>query len=200
LVVERWRGRIYGRLDAELSAEGEEQSRSNARALAGAPLAAVISSGSPRAEHTAALMRAGRDLPRRDDPRLAEIDRGDWAGFDRADLEAVQPGAWDAFWAGGGTMAVPGGESLADVVRRVREALDELADEFSGRAVAIVAHRWVIRAALCQALDLPVEHGARFEVQPAGGVLVDWPGPEARREGRAASVVLPAPGRPLGQL
>jgi len=170
-----WRQRIYGDLDVPLSENGEEQSRRVAAIFDGTDLDAVLSSGLARAEFAAAILRGTRGLARRDEPRLREIFRGDWAGLDRAGVEALEPGAWDEWWARDGLIEPPGGERLHQVAARVEAALADLAAEFAGGRVAVVAHKWVLRAASCAAFGLPPEGMVRFEVPYVGAIALDWP-------------------------
>lgn len=184
-----WRGRIYGSLDAPLSERGREQSRAAAAGLAGIPFAAVISSGLERAEDTAAHLRTriGPRSERIDDVRLREIDRGRWAGWNEAQVEADQPGGWGAFWGGGGLVIPPEGETLAQLQQRVVEALDEYAARFAPGPIAIVAHRWVLRVAGAHALGWPLEKCVRVEVPYAGMLVLDWP---AEADARPPGLVL----------
>ena len=177
-VAEAWQGRIYGALDVPLSERGEAQSRRAARALDGVPFRAVVSSGLIRTEHTAALLRAGSavaDRERRDEARLKEIDRGRWAGWERERVEAEQPGAWDRFWESEGLWIPPGGETLEHVQERVSAALDDLAASFSGSILAVVAHKWVLRAASCAALGWPMDASPRIRAPHTAMAVVRWP-------------------------
>jgi len=174
-VTAEWSQRIYGDLDVPLSERGEQQSRDVAAIFEGQALAAVYSSGLARAEFAAGLLRAPRGLERRDEARLKEIFRGDWAGLDRAAVEALEPGGWDKWWAQDGLVEPPGGETLAEIAARVQEALADLAQRHAGESIAIVAHKWVLRAASCAAFALPPEGMLRFEVPFVGAIALDWP-------------------------
>jgi len=174
-VAPEWAGRIYGDLDVPLSARGEAQSRAVAAALADVPFAAVVSSGLSRAEYAAAALRAGRGLARRDDRRLAEIFRGEWAGRSWAEVAALDPPLAAHLRASGGAGQAPGGETLHQVRERVLAALDELARAHSGSHVAIVAHRWVLAVAMSRAIDLPLERCGVLELTHAALVRLWWP-------------------------
>lgn len=175
-VAAEWRERIYGRLDVPLAPEGENEARRAVARLAGVRLDAVVSSGLQRAEFTAALLRAERPgLARVDDPRLLEIDRGRWAGLDQAALDARHPGSHAAWRASSGLLAAPGGETVQDVSNRVLPALDELARRHPGGAVAVVAHLWVVRAALCSAHGVPLQRCTELVVATGATHTADWP-------------------------
>jgi len=176
-VTSEWRGRLYGGHDVPLSAMGEAQARAAAHLLAAESLAAVVSSGLSRAELGARLIREGRGLERRDEAALRELDRGDWLGLSYGE---VPDGLWDAWLAAPGSRRPPGGESLSDLSARVLPCLDALAAEHSGAGVAIVAHSWVIRVAICEALALSLDAAPRLAMPFGGLTILDWT-PSPRR-------------------
>ncbi|MEW6073010.1 MAG: histidine phosphatase family protein [Planctomycetota bacterium] len=170
-VAEAWRGRLYGDRDVPLSPRGEEEARATARLLAAEAFAAVVSSGLARAEFGAAELRRGRALPRRDEPALREIRRGEWGGL----LPAEVPGGAFARWlARPDRERPPGGESLADLASRVLPRLDEMAAELAGGAAALVSHLWVIRVAAAHALGLALARAGSLAVPFGGIVALDW--------------------------
>ncbi len=173
-VAAPWNERIYGDLDVPLSDLGQQQSRDVARSLRGCDPAAVVSSGLSRTVFLAELLAGQADTQARVDPRLKELNRGDWAGWDQAQVDAAEAGAWARFWAAGGVYPVPGGEPLGQLQARVDQALSDLGREFAGTVVLVVAHKWVLRAALCTTLGLPMESSGRLAVPHTGGVTLDW--------------------------
>lgn len=174
-VDEAHRGTIYGRLDVPLSAVGLGQSAALAAALADTPLDAVVSSGLSRAEAAAALARRGRGLPRQDDPRLVELDRGRWAGQGLAALASEDPEGFARWGATRGALRAPGGEAPEELQARVVPALTDWAARHPGGTVLVVAHLWVVRAAVAWALGLPMAVSPRIGLQPGGLVALDWP-------------------------
>ncbi len=175
-VEERWRGTIYGRLDVPLSDRGMEQSRLVAEVLQHEPLDAVVSSGLQRAEAAAALIRSTRlGIERADDPRLTELDRGDWAGRQISELTQVDPQAMERWTSTRGAIQAPGGESPAALAARTRPAFEELARRFEGGTVAVVAHLWVVRSALAAALGLPMSRSSQLGLPPGGICELAWP-------------------------
>lgn len=186
-----WRGTVYGRLDAPLSARGLAQSRAMARALQGVELDAVVSSGLERAETAAALIRQGRrGLVRADDPRFLELDRGDWARRRVEDLRREDPEGHARWARARGAIRAPGGEDPAEVQGRVVPAVDEWARHAADKApegrppaLAVVAHLWVVRAVICHALGLPMDRSGTIALRPGTLVEVRWPlGPGGRPE------------------
>lgn len=96
------------------------------------------------ARHTAKAM----GLPMTADPALADIDHGDWTGrsFDGLAPDAVRD------WIADPASGAPGGETMADVQRRVAPWIDRMAGR-AGQWCAIT-HPMVIRAALAHILDV----------------------------------------------
>lgn len=186
----RHRGTIYGRLDVDLSEAGLRQSQSMANSLEGVQLDAVISSGLRRAEAAASLVRGPRGLPRHDDPRLVEMDRGAWAGVALSDLRHDDPESYRLWVQRRGALPGPGGESPADVAARVIPAIGDLAAGNPGGRILIVAHMWVVRSAVCHALEIPMERSPAIALQPGGLVALDWPPRPATERPRLAALGL----------
>lgn len=111
-----------------------------------------------RCQQTAQALWPDQPAPDHD-ARLWEQDFGAWEGVAFADLPDLgKLSAQDL-----AAHCPPGGESFADLCRRIEPALHGLA-ALAGR-VAIVAHAGVIRAALGLALG-GVERGLAFRIAP----------------------------------
>ncbi len=174
-VAPEWSGRIYGCMDVPLSATGEEQARRAAQRLRDVELDAVVHSGLARATFGAARLAEGRACATHVDSDLREIDRGAWAGLSREEIDAREPGALSAWFGAPAATRPPGGESLEDLAQRVRPRLDAWAAAHPGGGVACVAHLWVLRIAVGEALRLPLDGAPRLAVATGGMVVVDWP-------------------------
>lgn len=170
-----WRGRIYGCLDVPLSEHGRREGLRVARALEGADLRAVVSSGLARTEQIAACLRERRGLVRIDDPALRELERGEWAGRTRQELEARWPGAWAAWFANPATECPPGGESLSALLRRVQPRVDHWTRAHPRRTVALITHGWVVRVLVCHVLGAPLDIAPRLDVRTGDITLIRWP-------------------------
>lgn len=164
-VESAWRGKIYGNLEVELSDRGRRDARDCAVRLAEVPLAGILSSGLGRTAYGAARLARGRSVTPAVEPRLREIDRGAWRGRTFAQVDREFGGAWSRWAADPAGQSPPGGESLADLAARVRPALAEWSERFSGHAWAAVAHSWVVRVALCDAFGLDLVHAPRLDVR-----------------------------------
>jgi broad specificity phosphatase PhoE len=170
-----WHDRLYGALDVPLSERGRDEAARVAMRMRGVGLAAVVSSGLARTEHGAACLRDSRGLQRLDDPELRELDRGAWAGLTRRELAAREPGAFEAWLASPARRRPPQGESLTDLLVRVRPRVAHWTREHPGGALALVTHGWVIRVLVCEALAAPLDRAPRLDIRTGDVVVLDWP-------------------------
>ncbi len=83
------------------------------------------------------------------EPRLREMDWGDWEGKTLDSLRHADPSAMSANEAAGLDFRPPDGESPRDVRRRLLDLVRDLAAD--GRHTVAVTHRGVMRAALSAA-------------------------------------------------
>jgi broad specificity phosphatase PhoE len=145
---------LLGRLDVELNDLGRRQA---AAIAAGLPRPdRVISSPLRRATATADAFRRPVEV----DDRWIELDYGD---LDGQPLSSLDDDGWLA-WRSDTAFAPPGGESLAILGRRVREACDELAAESAASDVLVVSHVSPIKAAIAWALGVGDEIAWRMYV------------------------------------
>jgi broad specificity phosphatase PhoE len=172
-VGERWRGRVYGDLDVELSPRGEEQTRRFAERFAAVPLDAVWSSALERARRAAATVASARMLAHHVEPEFREVHRGAWRERSWTEIEAELPGVFDRFVSAPHERP-PEGESLLEVAARARSALSRLRAAHPSGHVALFAHSWIVRLLLCDALELPLTHCNRLAAETASIAIVDY--------------------------
>lgn len=138
-------GVCYGALD--VPAEPQDTRRAAERLAAALPPGLALRC-SPRQrcrQLAAALVALRPDLACTPDPRLAEMDFGDWEGQRWDALGAAALAAWTADFA---RHRPGGGESVQAFMRRVGAAWEEaLAAPLAGQALGWITHAGVIRAA-----------------------------------------------------
>lgn len=137
-------GRWQGRADPPLSELGERQAEDvvkvlHTRAASGPSIGRIWSSPLMRAHQTADIIGRGLGLDLDFDPRLQEVDAGEWTGLTRDEIE----GAWPGYLAE--HRRPPGFESHDHLRARALEALGEIAAEVTGK-VLVVTHGGVIGA------------------------------------------------------
>jgi len=164
-----------------LSPHGRQQAERLAEYLT--PFAAIAVYASPleRAQGTADPIARRFGLPIQTDDGLHEIDYGDWTGQNLDDLARLE--RWRHFNTFRSGTRIPNGESMLEAQSRIVAALDRLAGKHAGKAVVVVSHADMIRAALAHWLGMPLDLMLRLEVDPASVSVVDvepW-GPRVRR-------------------
>jgi probable phosphoglycerate mutase len=136
-------GRVQGTIDTPLNDRGREQARELAEQVAGREVRALYSSQLARALETAQIVGERLGLGPVVDERFAESDRGEWQGRLLRDIERDEPETWAAWRRGEAGFRFPGGESLAEHVARVGEALGEVE-----QPALVICHGGTVRAAL----------------------------------------------------
>lgn len=143
-------GRFQGVADVELNREGREQAKRLATYVARLePEAVVYSSPLKRAVETASIAFPGRDL--RLDPRLKEIDFGEFEGRTQAENES-HPG-WAEWLEDPYSRRAPGGESYAMLRERAVAWMDEVVATGPQHVVA-VTHSGTIQMLLAHVLGV----------------------------------------------
>ena len=163
--------RLQGRIDHSLDEVGRRQSIEIARALKN--IDRVISSPLLRAMETASALNRKIEI----EPRFIELDYGDFDGVLQSDISEE---VWKN-WRADVNYCPPKGESLAELDRRVRQALDEIIDESRDQNIVVVSHVSPIKAAIAWAVGVDVSSSwrmlldrgsiSRIEFSPTGPKL-----------------------------
>src|SRR3990172_6670891 len=133
-------GRYTGQSDVPLNQGGVDQARRMAEELRGEPLAAIYSSDLARCTRTAELLAEVSGAPLRLDPRLREIDQGEWEGMLFEEIRSRFQQAWERRQQLPLEGSAPGGETVGQLQARVLEALQEILTALPDQAVAVVSH------------------------------------------------------------
>ena len=139
--------KLQGRIDEPLDEVGREQARRVAALVGGYD--EMISSPLLRATETAAMIGGDYAV----DERWVELSYGVYEGVPHADTPSEVWGRWRADPA----FVPEGGESLAELDRRVRAACEELSERARESRVVVVSHVSPIKAAVAWALDTSLE-------------------------------------------
>jgi probable phosphoglycerate mutase len=125
----------------------------------------VVSSPVRRARETAATVADALGLTAHVDDALREIDFGDWEGCTVEDVDKGWPGGL-AGWRSDASLRAPGGESVAEVARRVAAARQRLSERHAGAGVLVVSHLYPVRLSVLDALGAPLEAVHRMLHEP----------------------------------
>jgi broad specificity phosphatase PhoE len=175
-------GRLQGTRDIPLNGLGRVQATQAGNILAellahdGRDRSCIPFVASPliRARATMELVRKTLSLPAEGyalDDRLREIGYGKWEGFTLPEMEAADPLFYARRQTEKWALAPEGGETYADVERRVRAWYDTVVSD-----TVAVAHGGTARALMVSlgfetpssAVDLPIQQGAVYVFGPDG--------------------------------
>lgn len=142
-------GRHTGTTDVPLTDAGRRAAEGIAARLQRLDVspARVVSSPLQRAVDTARLAGLGPDIEL--DPRLRELDYGDYEGRTSDEIRAERPG-WNLFRDGS-----PGGERVEDAAARAADLLADVAPDEGSGDVVLVGHGHQSRVLAAQYLLLP---------------------------------------------
>ena len=150
-----WRpqGRVLGRRDISISAEGQQQAHQALGLLAHFQISELLSSPLSRAIQTAEVFAKHYQIGIGRDPRLMEVDIGKWEGATWEDL--LNNDKFQDLIAGDAT-EFPDGESLDNACRRAIASVEQAAtDNPRGANIVMVTHCFLIRLMLAHFLGMP---------------------------------------------
>ena len=148
-----------------LNAAGRLEADWLAGQLAESQVEAVYTSPLECCVETAEAIAAAVPCALRVRDELGEIRFGEWTGRSFAELESDP--LWLQFNAHRSRVRIPGGETMADVQRRVVRQLENLQARHGFGPVVVVSHGEVLGAAIAYFLGLSLDALARFELAPA---------------------------------
>jgi broad specificity phosphatase PhoE len=121
-----------------------------------------------RAVQTAAIVAAPHGLSPVPLDELTECDVGSWEGLDWQTIRYLDADAYQRFMANPAAHGYPGGESFADVSRRVVGCLERLLREHAGQSLLVVGHHVVNRTYLAGLLGLLPEQARQVKLDNCG--------------------------------
>ena len=141
-------GRFQGQLEAPLDVMGKAQAIAAAAAVAEMNPDAIVSSDLSRTADTAAAVGAETGLDVVLDPRLREINLGQWQGLSRAEARERFPEEY-AGWQAGDDRRRGDGETYEEVGLRATECVLEWLDRLgAGATLLAVTHGGTARATI----------------------------------------------------
>jgi alpha-ribazole phosphatase len=173
--------RFQGQSDVPLNETGRQQANALAKRLSSQTFDAVYSSDLQRATETAKICRSDWQSDLRQDPRLREVNFGDWEGLTYTEIKEKYPDSLATWERDVYSSSPPNGETLADLAQRVQSFLDDLPQKHNDQTILVVAHGGVLQVMICLALKLsPTMYWqfylstaslSRISFYPAGAIL-----------------------------
>ncbi len=179
-------GNLYriaqGQHESNLTGRGRRQVKALERRFAGIPIDAVYASDLYRTRATAAAIYKPKNLPLHRCPGLREICVGDWEGRTWGDIARSTPEAMADFGSRMDRWSIPGAETPAEVLARVRAAVEEIARKNPGKTLALFSHGYAIRLLLANLQGISLRDTG--EKSPTGDntavSLLEWDGERLR--------------------
>ena len=169
-------GRYQGQSDVPLNSTGLVQAGNLARALQKEHFDAVYSSDLTRARETAqAIVSVNGNLPIHFDPRLREINQGQWEGVQVEEIQKKYASLWQAHIDDPVQVRPPGGENVAEVFQRVKAVMDEISKNFPTGKVLVVSHGLVIATILCTVNGIPLGQAYHYIPENSVPIWLTWP-------------------------
>lgn len=136
--------RYLGSLDPGLTERGKQQAQALEAQLP-SHIDAIIVSPRLRAQQTADILNRGLHLQLQTMDCFGERDVGVFEGLTQAEAKDLHPHLWSQNITRQWDIGPTGGESIADVVMRVREGLLGLAETLPSKNVVLVAHGFIAK-------------------------------------------------------
>jgi broad specificity phosphatase PhoE len=160
---------LQGRkLDSPLTKLGVRQAEATRDFLAIRPIDHCYSSPLRRALQTASIVAAPHALVPQPLDALVECDVGRWEGLDWQTIRNNDAEAYQRYMSDPGRFGYPGGESFADVYKRVSQAMEELLSVHTGQSILVVAHHVVNRTYLAGLLGLAMDQARHVTLDNCG--------------------------------
>ncbi len=165
-------GRWQGHANVGLSDEGLAQAEQLGAFLRNTDATVIYASDLSRARQTAEAIVLHTGLPLTLDPRLREIDMGEWQGMTGSEVELWDKERLAQVRTGGLHIRRPGGESVQDVADRALALFNEIIQTRADDHVLLVSHGGTLRH-LLRVLGHPLEPHAFIENTSRTGLHFD---------------------------
>ncbi|MCT4704665.1 adenosylcobalamin/alpha-ribazole phosphatase [Enterobacteriaceae bacterium H11S18] len=166
-------GLYSGASETELTGTGIIQAQAVGKMLASVPLDRVLCSELGRAKHTAKLILQQRDIPVAIEPRLNEMNFGDWEMRHHSELklaDAENYAAWCQDWQN----VIPGnGEGFQLFAQRVASFSESIKQTGGEENILIVSHQGVLSLLIASMLNMPAASLWHFLIEQGAWSAID---------------------------
>jgi len=167
-------GRYQGILDPELSERGHNQAKLIANALKKYNPTTLYSSPLKRTYQTAEYISKELNLQIIKNEDIIEINHGDWSGLLVEEVKEKYPEMFRQWLFEPHLVKFPNGESLEDVLDRVKKFLKYALEKHENETIVVVSHTVPIRASLTAGLNLDMDKFWIFGCDNASYSILDY--------------------------
>ena len=156
-------GKFQGLTDVSLNQRGFSQARDSARASLQWEHAVIYASSLTRTVQVAEEVRKLSGAPVVTEPGLRELSLGDLEGVTGAEMRAGWPDLYSAWRDNPANVAMPNGETLAQLQKRAWQSILEIEQaHLDAPGVIVVSHNFTIRTIICAVLDISLHNFHRM--------------------------------------
>lgn len=167
-------GKLYTDPSALLTEKGMKQAVAIADWLPEESPSEILSSTAVRVKATAELLAARLGLPLQLIEGLDEQNVGEWEGRSYLEIKKSEPDIYTDWCKDPIRNRPPGGESIEDLVKRVRISIEEIINSCKGKRIILVSHAGVIRSAVINALGMPIDNFYRVNIPTGSASKIDY--------------------------
>ena len=143
-------GRYQGQSNVSLNQTGREQAHSVAQKINKHKFELIYTSDLDRAKETSGIIAAELNIPIEVDPRLREINQGEWEGKHVDVIKNLFSEMWKLRTVSASNIRPPGGETVEEVGARVYAALNDIAAQYPNGQIIIVSHGLALATVICK--------------------------------------------------
>ncbi len=166
--------RCQGLTDLDLNETGLRQARDVAQHLKEENIHAVFSSNLKRAIQTANAVSELHALEVITDNDFRELDHGEFEGHTFTEIQSTYADFIQAWREKPANLAIPGGESIAEVDKRAWRGIENIKRHFLHKTVVIVSHQFPMVSILCRITGTPLNNYRSFHVDPCGLTRISY--------------------------
>ena len=163
---------FYGATDVPLSELGWQQMQ---QAVKDQHWQQIVSSPLSRCLAFAEQLAEQMGAPLSVEPRLRELNFGDWEARTALHIMQADEQALGLFWQDPYAFTPPNAEPMHAFAARVDQAIDALAERFKDQSVLVVTHAGVMRYLLAKAQGLAPKQLLEVAVEHASLHSLKWP-------------------------
>jgi len=172
--------RVQGHSDIPLNQTGQDQAEAIAQKLKDETIEALYSSPLSRAYQTAEAIGTFHKVKITSDDRLKELDVGEVDGVYYPRLKDDTPDFFSKWMSDPAGARWPGGESMADLQRRVWDVVMGIKTDHADGTVVITSHLFTILTIMCEILGMKLSEFRRLNLSVASISEAEFNGNQSR--------------------
>ncbi|MBY0357655.1 MAG: histidine phosphatase family protein [Candidatus Obscuribacterales bacterium] len=168
------KGQLYSDPKAALTERGKQQAESVANWIVKEQPELLLASPADRVRSTAAIVASALNLSINIVAGLDEQHVGDWESRSYLEIKKSQPELYKQWCEDPIRNAPPNGESIIQLYERIAKDINKLVAEHNGNKIILVTHAGVIKSAIIDALQMPIDNFWRLNIPTGSASKIDY--------------------------